>query len=154
MQWQKGEFTITTDRSKMDIPYIHAFLSERSYWAKDIPRHLVAASIDGSECFGVFQGDRQVGFARVITDKATTGYLADVFIDEDYRGKGLSKWLMETIMGHPELQGFRTWMLGTHDAHGLYAQFGFQALDIPENVMRKRDPDVYQRMKAGAWSPK
>jgi GNAT superfamily N-acetyltransferase len=147
MEWQKNEFTITTDRSRMDIDYIHAFLSERSYWAKGIPRHIVAASVEGSECFGVFQGDRQVGFARVITDKATTGYLADVFIDEDFRGKGLSKWLMATIMGHPGLQGFRTWMLGTHDAHGLYAQFGFRQLDKPENIMRITDLDIYVKAR-------
>jgi N-acetylglutamate synthase-like GNAT family acetyltransferase len=145
MEWLKDEFRISTDRAKLDVPYIHAFLSQRSYWAEGIPRAIVEASLAGSECFGVFHGERQIGFARVVTDKATMGYLADVFIDEQYRGQGLSKWLMGVIMGHPELQGFRNWFLGTRDAQGLYAQFGFRALDQPERVMRKRDDEVYKR---------
>jgi len=143
MSWQKNEFTISTDPGKLDIPYIHAWLSEQSYWAREIPRSIVEASVKGSMCFGVYLGDRQIGFARVITDKATFGYLADVFIDEEFRGQGLSKWMMETILSHPELQGFRRWMLGTLDAHGLYAQFGFRPLDQPERVMQKNYPEVY-----------
>lgn len=145
MHWQKDEFTITTDPATLDIPYIHTFLSERSYWAEGIPLDIVKASIKGSVCFGVYHGHRQIGFARVITDKATFGYLADVFIDENYRGRGLSKWMMGSIMAHPELQGFRSWQLATHDAQGLYAQFGFQPLDHPEHIMRKKDPDVYRK---------
>lgn len=145
MVWEKDEYIISTDRSRLDIPYIHAFLSERSYWAKGIPPDIVKASIEGSMCFGVFHEGRQIGFARVISDMATFGYLADVFIDEGYRGRGLSKWLMGTILGHPELQGFRIWQLSTQDAHGLYAQFGFTALDNPLRVMRKNDPDVYRK---------
>ena len=95
-------------------------------------------------CFGLYDDGKQIGFARVITDKATFGYLADVFVDERYRGKGLAIWMMSAIMSHPELQGFRNWMLGTRDAHGLYRKFGFTQLDQPERIMRKNDPDVYK----------
>jgi N-acetylglutamate synthase-like GNAT family acetyltransferase len=145
MHWQKDEFTISTENNKLDIPCVHAYLSERSYWAQGIPVETVRASIEGSLCFGVYEREKQIGFARVITDKATFAYLADVFIDEDYRGRGLSKWMMEMIMSHPELQGLRRWMLGTHDAHGLYAQYGFLPLDKPERVMQKIDPDIYRK---------
>jgi N-acetylglutamate synthase-like GNAT family acetyltransferase len=145
MIWQKGSLFITTDKQKMDIDYIHRFLAKDSYWAENIPIEIVKKSIEGSMCFGVFESEKQIGFARVVTDKATFGYLADVFIDELYRGCGLSKWLMEIIMAHPELQGFRSWMLGTKDAHGLYAQFGFRTLDEPQRIMRKSNPDVYKK---------
>jgi len=144
MTWQKNSFSIYTDPEKMDIPYIHRYLSEESYWARNIPLETVRRSIAGSLCFGVFEGEKQVGFARVMTDKATFGYLADVFIDERYRGLGLSKWMMESIMAHPDLQGFRSWMLATRDAHGLYAQFGFGGLDEPQLFMRKSNPGVYK----------
>lgn len=143
MHWQKGEYTITTDKSKLDIEVIHGFLSQ-SYWAEDIPVAIVQRSIEGSLCFGVFHGDRQIGFARVVTDMATFAYLADVFIIEDHRGKGLSKWLMEVITGHPGLQGLRRFLLATRDAHGLYRQFGFTALASPENLMHIHNPDVYK----------
>jgi len=132
MNWHKDDFTITTDKSKMDIDIIHGYLS-RSYWAQGVPRATVQKSIEGSLSFAVLHGSRQVGFARVITDKATFGYLSDVFILEEYRGKGLSKWLMEIILGHPELQNFRRFLLSTCDAHGLYRQFGFKDLVSPEN---------------------
>jgi GNAT superfamily N-acetyltransferase len=145
MDWQKDEFTISTDPSRLDIPYIHSYLSERSYWAQGIPVETVNASIRGSLCFGVYEGVRQLGFARIVSDKATFAYLADVFIDEAYRGRGLSKWMMEIIIAHPELQGLRRWMLGTHDAHGLYTQFGFQQLDQPERVMHRIFPDIYRK---------
>jgi GNAT superfamily N-acetyltransferase len=145
MIWQKGPLYITTEKDKMDITYIHRFLSSDSYWAENIPVETVIKSIEGSLCFGIFEKEKQIGFARVITDYATFGYLADVFVDEIYRGCGLSKWLMETIMTHPELQGFRSWMLGTKDAHGLYAQFGFGPLEEPQRIMRKSNPDVYRR---------
>jgi N-acetylglutamate synthase-like GNAT family acetyltransferase len=145
MTWQKGSLFITTEKDKMDIEYIHHFLATDSYWAENIPIEIVKKSIDGSLCFGVFEDEKQIGFARVVTDNATFGYLADVFIDEMYRGCGLSKWLMETIMSHPELQGFRTWMLGTKDAQGLYAQFGFKQLDEPDRIMRKSNAHVYTK---------
>lgn len=143
MDYQKGAFTISTDHTKLNIPYIHQFLI-RSYWAEEIPIEIVIKSIEGSVCFGLYENHRQIGFARVVTDKATFGYLADVFVDEEYRSRGLSKWLMEVIMTHPELQGFRSWMLGTKDAHGLYAQFGFTPLNQPERIMRKNVPNIYK----------
>jgi len=141
---EKDDYFISTDKSKLDIIYIHQFLVN-SYWAEGIPIETVRKSIAGSLCFGVYDGSSQIGFARVITDNATFGYLADVFIDENYRGKGLAIWLMNIIMSHPELQGFRNWMLGTRDAHGLYQKFDFKPLDQPERIMRKNDPEVYRR---------
>lgn len=137
----KESFIISTDKSKLDLAVIHKYLSTESYWAKNIPVTTVQKSIEGSFCFGVYKKDKlnenlQIGFARVITDKATFGYLADVFIVEDYRGIGLSKWLMQEIMNHQELQGLRGWMLGTKDAHGLYEQYGFKRLEKSERIMR------------------
>ena len=144
MTIQQGAYTISTDKDRLDIPYIHAFLRS-SYWAENIPVDTVAKSIDGSLCFGVYEGARQVGFARVITDKATFGYLADVFIDEAWRGRGLSKWLVQTIVSQPELQGLRRFMLATHDAHGLYAQYGFTALTFAERWMHIHRPGLYKQ---------
>ena len=141
---QKDNFYISTDKSKLDFTYIHQFIS-KSYWAAGIPVETLQRSIEGSMCFGLYDRGKQIGFARVITDYATFGYLADVFIDENYRGKGLGVWVMSIIMAHPELQGFRNWMLGTKDAHDLYKKFGFTSLDQPERFMRKNDPDVYKR---------
>jgi len=143
VDYYKGAYYISTSKEKLDIGYIHRFLSG-SYWAENIPLEIVKKSIEHSICFGVYEGNRQLGFARVVTDYATFGYLADVFIDEDYRGRGLSKWLMEIIMGHPQLQGFRTWQLATRDAHGLYARFGFAIPDKPERIMRISVPDIYK----------
>ncbi|GAB4037608.1 GNAT family N-acetyltransferase [Spirosoma gilvum] len=129
------EYTISTDKTKLDITIIHQFLSEEAYWCLNIPREIVQRSIDNSLCFGVYQGDHQVGFARVVTDMATFGYLADVFILPEHRGKGLSKQLVSFIMAYPPLQGLRRMMLVTRDAHGLYSQFGFQPIENPENTM-------------------
>ena len=140
---QKENFIVSTDKSSLDLQYIHEFISH-SYWAAGIPIETLQKSIEGSMCFGLYDDGKQIGFARVITDKATFGYLADVFVDERYRGKGLAIWMMSAIMSHPELQGFRNWMLGTRDAHGLYRKFGFTQLDQPERIMRKNDPDVYK----------
>ena len=136
-------YIISTDKSLLDINAIHQFLSTDSYWAKNIPLTTVQKSIEGSFCFGMYHDHQQVGFARVITDKATFGYLADVFIAEAHRGKGLSKWLMQTIMDHPELQEFRRWVLATKDAHALYEQFGFEPLSNPERFMRFSTFDSY-----------
>ena len=140
---QKDDFFISTDKTKLNIAVIHNYLSKESYWAKNIPMKTVKKSIKGSCCFGVYDKSEQVGFARVVTDHATFGYLADVFILDGYRSKGLSKWLMETIMNHPELQGLRRWMLATRDAHGLYAQFGFTPLDKPERIMGLKTFEEY-----------
>jgi GNAT superfamily N-acetyltransferase len=133
---EKDGFIISTDKLKLDIASIHQYLSKEAYWCKNVPLEIVKRSIENSICFGIYYSNRQVGFARVITDKTTFAYLADVFIINDYRGMGLSKWMMQCIMGHPELQGFRSWLLGTRDAHGLYSQFGFKPLEHPERFMR------------------
>jgi len=130
----------------MDIPVIHRYITG-SYWAEGIPFETVAKAIEGSLCFGVFHGDKQVGVARVITDAATFAYLCDVFIDESYRGRGLGKWLMETILGHESLQGLRRFALTTKDARGLYSQYGFAPLPIPERWMMIQDPDIYKKRK-------
>ena len=131
----KNDFIISTDPSKIDVSFVYDYLCNESYWAKNIPIDIVKKSIEGSVCFSVFHHVGQIGFARVITDQATFGYLADVFISEKYRGRGLGKWLMECVMCHADLQGFRRWLLATKDAHGLYAQFGFKPLDNPERIM-------------------
>lgn len=140
---EKNDFLISTDKTKLDIAVIHNYLGKESYWAKNIPIKVVKKSIKGSCCFGLYKNNFQIGFARVVTDHATFGYIADVFILEEYRGIGLSKWLMETIMIHPDLQGLRRWMLATKDAHGLYAQFGFLPLDKPERIMGLRPFEEY-----------
>lgn len=144
MEVQKEQYCISTDKSKLDIPFIHNYLSG-SYWSENIPAEIVAKAIEGSLCFGLYDGSKQVGFARMVTDSATFAYLADVFIDEAYRGKGLSKWLMEVILSHPRLQGLRRILLATRDAHGLYTQFGFTALNMPERMMQIHNPDLYRR---------
>ncbi len=135
---EQEQFVLSTDSKLLDVILIHQYLSVESYWAKNIPLATVQQSIEGSLCFGIYQkqpAHAQVGFARVVTDKATFAYLADVFILPPFRGRGLSKWMMECIMAHPQLQGLRKWMLGTKDAHGLYSQFGFRPLDNPERTM-------------------
>lgn len=136
---QPDDYTFSTDKSRLDVPFIHHYLSEESYWAKNIPLEIVESSIAGSLCFGIYHQERQVGFARVITDHATFAYLADVFIDQAHRGKGLSKQLMAFIFSESSLQGLRRWMLGTLDAHGLYAQFGFTPLQQPGRFMERRE---------------
>jgi len=136
-------FLISTDKARIDLAFVHDFLSNSSYWAKNIPLEVVKASIENSVCFGIYEEDQQVGFARVITDKATIAYLGDVFVAETYRGRGLSKWLMASILAHPELQGFRRWLLATADAHTLYAQFGFTPLARPARWLELHNPDVY-----------
>ena len=143
IEWQNGEFIISTDRSRLQISAIHKFLSEESYWAKERTREQTEKAIKNSLPFGVYKGENQIGFARVVTDYATFAYLGDVFILDEFRGKGLSKWLMQTILSHPDLQGFRRWILATADAHGLYEQFGFSVLKVPERWMEKSAPNAY-----------
>lgn len=129
--------SINTDKSLLNIPLIHHYLSTESYWAKNIPLEVVEKAIENSLCFGIYIEGQQIGFARVITDYATFGYLADVFVLADYRGKGYSKALMAAIIDYPSLQGLRVWGLRTADAHGLYAQYGFTALSKPERGMER-----------------
>ncbi|MFD2573656.1 GNAT family N-acetyltransferase [Spirosoma soli] len=136
-------YTISTDKDKLNVPLIHQFLSQQSYWAQNIPIEIVQRSIDNSLCFGVFYGDEQVGFARVVSDQATFAYLADVFVLPEHRGKGLSKQLVETISDWPSLQGLRRWVLATRDAHTLYAQFGFTPLDKPDIFMLRKLIETY-----------
>ncbi|HEX8409075.1 MAG TPA: GNAT family N-acetyltransferase [Thermoanaerobaculia bacterium] len=126
---------ITSDRARMDVDTIHRYLSEESYWAAGIPLEVVERSIANSLCFGAFDGRTQVGFARVITDYATFGYLADVFVVESHRRRGIAKDIMAAVMAHPELQTLRRWHLVTRDAHSLYARFGWMPLDAPERHM-------------------
>ncbi len=145
MDWTNGKFIISTDKTRLDINYIHEYLANQSYWAENIPLPIVKKSIEGSLCFGIYAGENQIGFARVITDLACFAYLADVFVDENYRGLGLSKWLMQIILTHPDLQGLRRFLLATRDAHGLYEQFGFSLLSFPEKWMHIHNPDVYKK---------
>ena len=130
-----GKFLYSTDKTKLNIEYIHCFLSKESYWAKNIPIEIVKTSIEGSFCFGVYYQGKQIGFARVITDYATFGYLADVFIDKDFRGQGLSKELMKFIMEQDVIKILRRFMLATLDAHSLYAQFGFESQEGNKRFM-------------------
>ena len=142
----KDDFIISTEKSKLDINSIHQFLSTEAYWCLDIPRATVERSIEHSLCFGVYQNEKQIGFARVITDYATIAYLGDVYIVEEYRGKGLSKWLLEIIMSHPDLQGLRRWILLTGDAHGLYRQFGWTDLADSTRWMELHNKNVYSNL--------
>ena len=132
---QIGEYLYSTNKSKLKIDYIHHYLSEESYWAKNIPLEIVKQSIEGSLCFGIYHNQKQVGFARIITDYATFGYLADVFVDKDYRGQTLSKELMKFIMEQEVIEKLRRFMLATLDAHSLYAQFGFESLEENKSLM-------------------
>ena len=145
---QKGEYIISTNKEKIDIDVVHTFLSKDSYWAENIPKDIIERAIKNSLCFGIYYKEIQVGFARAVTDKATFMYLADVFILHAHRGKGLSKWLMQTIHAHPELQGLRRMMLTTKDAHGLYAQFGWQPLndDLAKRIMLINRPGMYMEV--------
>jgi GNAT superfamily N-acetyltransferase len=135
---------ISSDRARLDLPLVHGWLT-RSYWSPGIPPSTLQRAIEHSICFGVYCEGRQVGFARVITDRATFGYLADVFILEPWQGHGLSRRLMKAVMAHPDLQGLRRFMLATRDAHGLYRKFGFDAPASPASLMEILDPDVYRR---------
>jgi GNAT superfamily N-acetyltransferase len=137
-----GVYVISGDKQRLDVPLIHAFLTQ-SYWSPGIPIGVVKRAIAGSMCFGIYTGKAQVGFARVITDQATFAYLADVFVLEPHRGKGLATRLMQVIELHPQLQGLRRRILATRDAHSLYKKFGYTALSAPERIMEKLDANVY-----------
>jgi GNAT superfamily N-acetyltransferase len=132
--YRNGQYWITTDPQKLDLDAIHAYLS-RSFWAEGIPKETVAKAIANSLCFALFDGAEQIGFARVVTDRATFAYLCDVYVLEAYRGRGLGKWLIETVMAHPDLQGLRRFQLVTRDAHGLYSRHGFATPIDPDRHM-------------------
>lgn len=141
-------YEISCDSSRFDLAAIHAFLTT-SYWSPGIPLSVVERAIRHSLCFGAFAGDSQVGFARVVTDRATFGYLADVFVLPDHRGRGVCRQIMDTVIAHPDLKGLRRWMLATRDAHALYARYGFGPLSAPERLMEVLNPNVYAPGSAG-----
>src|SRR5437870_752445 len=142
--WQRDDYVISTDRSRLNIELIHDYLSNKSYWATGRARDVVERSIENSLSFGIYKGKNQVGFARIVTDYATFAWVADVFILPGHRGVGLSKWLMEVIIAHPRLQGFRRWVLSTKDAHDLYERFGFIKLHRPERWMERPDSNMQE----------
>jgi GNAT superfamily N-acetyltransferase len=137
-------YVVTTDPSRIDFDVVHGFLS-RSYWAENIPRETMAKAIENSLCFSLFKGDEQIGFARVVTDRSTYAYLADVFVLEAHRGNGLGVWFMSVLFAHPDLQGLRRFQLATRDAHSLYRRFGFEAPKDPSRLMEivKKASDLY-----------
>jgi len=144
---RRGEFLVSTDPRRLDLGLVHQFLTN-CYWAKGIPREVVERSIQHALCFGIYDGSgAQVGFARVVSDFSTVAYLGDVFVLESHRGRGLGKWMMQCILAHPALEGMRRWILVTRDAHGLYKQFGFTALQSAERYMELHRPDVYEMGK-------
>ncbi|MEO6349948.1 MAG: GNAT family N-acetyltransferase [Candidatus Limnocylindrales bacterium] len=145
--WQRGDFEISTDPARVDLPTVHRFLNEEAYWSPGVPLDVVRRAIDASIVFGVYRvaGGEQAGFARVVSDKATFAWICDVFILDEFRGHGLGKWLMATIAGHPDLHGLRRWMLATRDAHTLYEKSGFTALHDATRFMEKWDPEIYRR---------
>ncbi len=138
-EWRRGAYLLSTDKARLDLEMVHGFLTT-SYWASGISAEVVRRSVENSLAFGVFEGDEQVGFARVVTDYATFAYVADVFVLEPHRGRGLGKWMMETVFSQPELQGLRRWVLATWDAHGLYRRYGFTELKDPQIFMEKYSP--------------
>lgn len=140
---KSGEFEIDTDKVRLQLDVIQSFLANDSYWAQTRTLEQTKTAIENSICFGVFHGERQIGFARVVSDKATFAYIGDVFIIDEFRGRGLSKWLMQVIVEHADLQGLRRWVLATRDAHGLYRQFEFDELRHPTRWMERTAPDAY-----------
>jgi len=137
----RDTLTISTDPARLDLEAVCDFLS-RAYWAKDRSPATIELSLKNSLVFGVYDSSRMVGMARVITDYATLAWLCDVFVHEDYRGRGIGKWLMECVLAHPDLQGLRRWLLATTDAHGLYRQYGYKPLENIEWWMERFDPDA------------
>jgi GNAT superfamily N-acetyltransferase len=146
-EWQRDGYLISTDPRRIDLELVHRVLAQ-SYWATGIPRETVRRSIEGSLVFGLYHQDRQIGFARAVTDRATFAYVADVFVLDEFRGRGLGAWLMATMVAHPDLQGLRRWVLLTRDAHGLYRKFGFTEVAKPERYMELWTPDVYRAAPA------
>ena len=139
MNWTRDTYSISDEPERLQLEVIVDYLA-RAYWSNQRPRAVIERSLKHSLCFGVYENETQIGFARVVTDHATFAYLADVFILESHQGHGLGKWLVQTILEHPDLQGLRRWILATRDAHGLYAQYGFTTLENPDRYMTKFDP--------------
>jgi GNAT superfamily N-acetyltransferase len=144
MEVQRGEYRISMDPAHLQFDVIHDFICNQSYWGGGISRETLQKQIDNSTLhFGLYTGDQQIGYAQVLTNYTSFAYLGNVFVLDEHRGKGLSKWLMATIMNHPDLQKIRRWLLATRDAHGLYRQFGFTELAKPETIMEKFDDSAY-----------
>ena len=146
-EWSRDGFDVSDDPRRLDLAAIHRFISNESYWAEGIPEALLARAIANSLCFGLYEGSRQVGFARVVTDRATYGYLCDVFVERSHRGSGLGKWLVACVLEHPDLQGLRRIALMTRDAHELYRRFGFGAMPESARYLEIHRPDVYRRRR-------
>lgn len=148
--WKRDNFTISTNKTFLQINRIHQFLSTQAYWCIDIPKSIVQKAIDESLCFGLYLEEggskSQIGFARIVTDRATFAWICDVYVENSYRGKGLSKWLMECILSHADLQKLRRICLATKDAHGLYQKYGFKVTETPGNWMEIKDNDLYKKM--------
>ena len=144
MIWERPPYRISDDPAAVDLAVVHGFLS-KAYWSRGIPRETLARGIAHSIPFSLFLADRQVGFARAVTDRATFAYLADVFVVDDQRGRGLGAWLVATVLGHPELQGLRRWLLATRDAHDLYRKLGFTDVADPRTLLTRHDPEIYSR---------
>jgi GNAT superfamily N-acetyltransferase len=151
-EWKNGELLVTTDQTKLDVSAIHDYLT-RCYWAEGISREIVERSLRHSLCFGLFEANQQIGLARVISDYATFAYLADVYVLEKYRGRGLAKWLMRCVQAHPQLQNLRKFVLVTRDAHELYRPFGFEAPKKPQNYMELPKHDIYKTGLVDGQSP-
>lgn len=145
MEWRRGEYEISTDKSRVDLVAAHAFLSQEAYWSPGVSLDVVRRAFDGSIVFGVYRGSEQVGLTRVVSDRATFAWICDVYVLAVHRGQGLGKWLMECVTSHPELQGLRRWLLATRDAHGLYRQYGFTDLHDATKYMERWDPEIYTR---------
>ena len=147
MEWTSERYLISDDRDRLDRDLVHRFLRDDSYWSQGVPRDVVDRSIDNSLCFGLYDGTEQVGFARLVTDRSTFAFLADVFVVPSHRGRGLAKWLCATVLAHPDLVGVRRVLLGTDDAHALYEQLGFTPLDHTERFMDifRPAPEIYRR---------
>jgi GNAT superfamily N-acetyltransferase len=143
VEYYRERYSVSTDKSRLDVDAIHAYLANESYWSPGIPRSVVNRAIENSLCFGVYSGDAQAGFARVVSDFSSFAYLMDVFVLTPYRRRGLGKWLVECILDYPELKYVRNWMLSTWDVHELYSRYGFTPLANPEFVMVRRNPDVF-----------
>ena len=147
VEWRRGTYSVSTDPARLDVGATAAFLAS-TYWAPDISESIVRRSVEHSIPFGLYEGNRQIGFARVTSDRATFAWVGDVFVLESHRGLGLGLWLMRCVRAHPELQELRRWLLASTDARGLYARLGFQPLSAPDRFMEIRDPDVHRRQRA------
>jgi GNAT superfamily N-acetyltransferase len=152
VEWRRGPYAVSTDPERLDMAVTAAFLAE-SYWATEIPEPVVRRSVEGSIAFGVYEDDRQVGFARVVSDRATFAWVGDVFILDSHRGRGLGLWLMRCVLAHPDLQELRRWLLASTSARGLYARLGFAPLAAPERFMEIADRDVHRRQRARDGGP-